>query len=150
MEFSLQEHWCGLPFPPLVDHVLLELFTMTHPSRVALHSMAHSFIELCKPLCHGKAVIHEGGNFLWLQIINTQLIHCFFLHRNVANNNLFHFVSFMAFLKYLTYFTCLSVGSIVLIALKHLHPTVYKHPAFKCASSLLIQPFGNSYIGISH
>ena len=28
--------------------------------RVALHSMVHSFIELCKPLSHDKAVIHEG------------------------------------------------------------------------------------------
>ena len=25
------------------------------------HSMAHSFIKLCKPLHHGKAVIHEGA-----------------------------------------------------------------------------------------
>ena len=33
---------------------------MTHPSWVALRAMAHSFIELCKPLCHDKAVIHEG------------------------------------------------------------------------------------------
>ena len=80
MEFSLQEHWGGLPFPPPVGHVLLELFMMTHPSWVALHRMAHSFIVLCKPLCHGKAVILEGGNCLWLQIINIQLIHCFFFH----------------------------------------------------------------------
>ena len=27
---------------------------------VALHSVAHSFIELCKPVRHDKAVIHEG------------------------------------------------------------------------------------------
>ena len=33
---------------------------MTHPSWVALHGMVHSFIELLKPLCHDKAVIHEG------------------------------------------------------------------------------------------
>ena len=32
---------------------------MTHPSWVVLHSMAHSFIELCKPLCHNKDVTHE-------------------------------------------------------------------------------------------
>ena len=29
-----------------VNHVFSELFTMTHLSWVALHSMAHSFIEL--------------------------------------------------------------------------------------------------------
>ena len=45
--------------PPL-DHDLQELFTMTCLSWVALHGLAHSFIKLCKPLCHDKAVIHEG------------------------------------------------------------------------------------------
>ena len=48
-------------FSPPVDHILSELSGMTRPSWVALHGMAHSFIELCKPLHHGKAVIHEGG-----------------------------------------------------------------------------------------
>ena len=52
--------WSGLPFPPPVDHVLSEPSTMTRQSWVALHSMADHFIELHKPLCHGKAVIHEG------------------------------------------------------------------------------------------
>ena len=33
---------------------------MTLPSWVALHSMAHRFIELCKPLHHDKAMIDEG------------------------------------------------------------------------------------------
>ena len=28
---------------------------------VVLHGVAHSFIELCKPLCHDKAGINEGG-----------------------------------------------------------------------------------------
>ena len=36
--------------------------TMTHQSWVALHSMAQDFTELPKPLCHHKAVIHEGVN----------------------------------------------------------------------------------------
>ena len=43
MGFSRQEHWSCLPFPPPVDHILSELSTMTW---VALHSLAHSFIEL--------------------------------------------------------------------------------------------------------
>ena len=43
---SRQEYWSGLPFPSPVDHLLSELSTMTHPSWVALHCMAHSFIEL--------------------------------------------------------------------------------------------------------
>ena len=44
--FSQQEYWSGLPFPLPVDHALSELSSMTHPSWVALHGMAHSFIEL--------------------------------------------------------------------------------------------------------
>ena len=49
-----------------VDHIWSELFTMTHPFWVALHSMARSFIELHKPLCHNKAVIHEGGVYTYI------------------------------------------------------------------------------------
>ena len=51
-----------LPFPSPVDHVLSELSTMTWPSWVALHGMAHSFIEL------DKAVVHVIilASFLWL------------------------------------------------------------------------------------
>ena len=41
-----------LSFPSLVDHVLSELNTMTHPSWVALHSMAYSFTELDKAVVH--------------------------------------------------------------------------------------------------
>ena len=35
-----------------MDHVLSELSTMTCLSRVALHSMAHSFVELVKTVVH--------------------------------------------------------------------------------------------------
>ena len=58
--FLRQEYWRDLPFLPPVDHVLSAFSTMTHPSWVALHGMAHSFIELCKPLQHDNAVIHDG------------------------------------------------------------------------------------------
>ena len=50
--FSRQEYRSGLPFPSPVDHVLSELSTMTHLSWVALHSMAHSLIELDKAVAH--------------------------------------------------------------------------------------------------
>ena len=60
MEFSWQEHWSGLPFPLPVGHILSELSTMTCPSWGALHHMADSFTELCKPLRHDKAVMHES------------------------------------------------------------------------------------------
>ena len=51
-----------LPFPSPVDHVLPELSTMTHPSRVALHCMAHSFIELDKAVVLVIILV----SFLWL------------------------------------------------------------------------------------
>ena len=60
MGFSRHEYWTGLPFPPPLVHILSELFTTTCSSWVTLHNMACSFIELCKPLCHDKAVICEG------------------------------------------------------------------------------------------
>ena len=62
MGFSRWEHWSDLPFPSPVDHVLPELSTMTHPSRVALHGMAHSFIELDKAVIHVIILV----SFLWL------------------------------------------------------------------------------------
>ena len=52
MGFSRQKYWSGLPFPSPVDHILSELFTMTRPSWVALHGMAHSFIEIDKAVVH--------------------------------------------------------------------------------------------------
>ena len=52
----------GLPFPSPVNHVLSELSTMTHLSWVALHSMAHSFIELDKAVIHVISLV----SFLWL------------------------------------------------------------------------------------
>ena len=52
MGFSWQEYWTGLLFPPPVDRVLSELSTMTCLSLVALHGMAHSFIELDNAVVH--------------------------------------------------------------------------------------------------
>ena len=57
MGFSRQEYWSGLPFPSPVDQVLSELSTKTHPSWVALHSIAHSFIELDKAVVHGSVLL---------------------------------------------------------------------------------------------
>ena len=57
MGFSRHEYWSGLPFPSPVDHVLLELSTMTRPSWVALHGMAHSFTELDKTVVHVISLI---------------------------------------------------------------------------------------------
>ena len=62
MGFSKQEYSSGLPFPSPVDHVLSELSTMTSLSWVALHCMAHSFIELDKAVVHVVSLV----SFLWL------------------------------------------------------------------------------------
>ena len=62
MGLSKQECWSGLPFPSPVEHNLSELSTMTDPSWVALHSMAHSFIELDTVVVHVINLI----SFLWL------------------------------------------------------------------------------------
>ena len=62
MGFSRQEYWSGLPFPSPVDHILSELSTMTHPIWVALHGVAHSFIESDKAVIHVISLVH----FLWL------------------------------------------------------------------------------------
>ena len=42
----------NFPLPSPVDPVLSELSTMTQLSWVALHRMAHSFIELLKAVIH--------------------------------------------------------------------------------------------------
>ena len=68
MEFSRQEYCSGLSFPPPVDCALSELFTTTSVSWVVLHSMAHSFIELHKLLCHGKDVITTGNIYIYKHI----------------------------------------------------------------------------------
>ena len=44
--------WAAIPSSKALHHDCA--------SRVDLHGMAHSFIELHKPLLHDKAVIHEG------------------------------------------------------------------------------------------
>ena len=62
MVFSRQEYLSGLPFPSPLDHVLSKLSTMTHPSWVDLHEMAHSFFELDKAVVHVISLV----NFLWL------------------------------------------------------------------------------------
>ena len=61
--FSGQEYQNCLPFPSPVDHVLSELSTVTSQSWVALHGMAHSFIEI------DKAVVHTGDHIGWFSVI---------------------------------------------------------------------------------
>ena len=47
-----QDKKSGLPLPSPVDYILSVFSTMTRPSWVALHCMAHSFIELDKAVVH--------------------------------------------------------------------------------------------------
>ena len=64
MGFSRQEYCSGLPFPSPVDHILSELSTRIRPSLVAVHDMAHSFIELDKAVVHVISLV--SFLFLWL------------------------------------------------------------------------------------
>ena len=75
MRFSWQGYWSGLPSPPPVDHILPELFAMTHLSWVALCGTAHSITELCKPLHLNKAVIQEGT-----RASRTEAVCLYFFH----------------------------------------------------------------------
>ena len=70
MGFSRQEYWSGLPFPPPGYHFLSELSTMTHPSWVALHGMAYSFIELDKTVVNVLRLF----SFLWLWFSGFQSV----------------------------------------------------------------------------
>ena len=70
MGFLRQEYWSDLLFLSLVDHVLSELSTMTHPSWVTLHGMAHNFFELDKAVLHMISL----ASFLWLWFMNA---YCF-------------------------------------------------------------------------
>ena len=56
MEFSWQEYWSRLPFTPPVEPRLCQN-SLLWPIHL-VHSMAHSFLELCKPLHSDRAVIH--------------------------------------------------------------------------------------------
>ena len=63
MGFSRQEYWGGLPFPSPEDHILSDLSTTICLSWVALHGMAHGFIELDKAVVHVIRLV----SFLWLR-----------------------------------------------------------------------------------
>ena len=72
MGFSRQEYWSGLPFPCPVDHVLWELSTMTCPSWVALHGMAHG----CGP-CGSFLGVSLFGFILFVTLCASCIWICF-------------------------------------------------------------------------
>ena len=74
MEFSRLVYWSGLPFSPPVGRVFSKPSTMTCLSWVALHSMAHSFIELCKPFAMAKQWSMKGS-------------YCTYTRQNWRNTN---------------------------------------------------------------
>ena len=68
VQLSRQEYWSDLPFPSPVDHILSELSTMTYSSWVAVHGMAHSFIELYRAVVHVISLV----SFLWLPLFREE------------------------------------------------------------------------------
>ena len=73
MRFSRQQCWSGLPSPFPAGHILSGLSTMTCPSWVALHNMAHSFIELDKAVVRVISLV----SCLWLNCA-FELLNCGF------------------------------------------------------------------------
>ena len=65
MRFSRQECSSDLPFPSPMDHIFSELSTMTRPSRVALHAITHSFIELHKTVIHVNVLVSFFFSFFF-------------------------------------------------------------------------------------
>ena len=59
--FLRQGYWSCLPFLLPLECFLSELSTVIHPSWLALHGMAHSFLELNSPHCYDTVVVHEGA-----------------------------------------------------------------------------------------
>ena len=72
MGFLRQEYWSGFPFSLPVEHILLELSTMTRPSWVAGYDMVHSFIELHVTVIHVIILV----SFLWLCLCFWRLWNC--------------------------------------------------------------------------
>ena len=68
-----QEYWRGLPFPPPVDHVLSELFTIIRLSWVALHGM----IELCRPSAMTRLWSLKGLGRSKLLLISSIILYLF-------------------------------------------------------------------------
>ena len=66
MRFSRHEFWSGLPFSPLADCVLSELSTMTCPSWVALHGMAHGSMNYASLFATTKLSSMKGVFNLYL------------------------------------------------------------------------------------
>ena len=68
--------WFAIPSP--VDHIWSELSTITHPSWVALHGMAHSFIKLDKAVFHVIRLVFCGCGFslsaLWCPFSTSTLL----------------------------------------------------------------------------
>ena len=77
MRFSRHEFWSGLPFSPSADCVLSELSTMTRPSRVALHGMAHGSLSYASPFATTKLSSMKGVFNLYLRFLYhiKQLYH---------------------------------------------------------------------------
>ena len=91
MGFSKQEYWSGLPFPSPVDHILLELSTMTNPSWVALHGMAHSFTESARQNYFKITLMISNHTFpitqTWISKLQKSFVYpsILYIHMTILN-----------------------------------------------------------------
>ena len=63
--FSRQEYWSGLLLLPPVDHVLSELFTVSHQSLVALHGMLIASLSYATPFAMTRS---WSVAFIWFYL----------------------------------------------------------------------------------
>ena len=68
MGFSRQEYWSRLPFPPSVDHILSELFTMTHLRRACMAWLIVS-LSCASPFAMTQLWSMKG-------VLNALLLNC--------------------------------------------------------------------------
>ena len=77
MGFSRQEYRSGLPFPSLVDHIVSDLSTMTHPSWLAPYSMA--YFHWVRQGCGPSMIRLTSFLWLWFQCVCPLATHIILL-----------------------------------------------------------------------
>ena len=103
VRFLWQVYWGGLHSLLLWITFCQNSLQVTHLSWVALHGMAHCFIELYKPFCQKKAVLHKGDRLLQDVKYSSCAIHWVLLSiflRSILYSNPEFIIRFLFFSYY--------------------------------------------------
>ena len=81
--FFRQEYSSGLSFPSPVDHILSELFTMTHPSWVALHTWLLASLSYTSPFSRHSCDPWKRPSVakVWLSTTLNEMTFCWYVSR---------------------------------------------------------------------